>query len=209
MEVLLDDVYHLDCLPWNNDRSYPLRVIDIGAHVGSFAFAIALAFPGASITCYEPSPVANSYLDRNVQRNGLTSRIQTVAAAVGTSAGRAVLHQTEAGSAGATLFSDSPSFPGSSNFEVDVDVVDVADAFKVSGGPELVKLDCEGSEYAIVLDSDSSIWSSVRCVLLEYHPVPGHSWTDLETRFEDLGFNYAWHDPNPRIGFGVTMLVRL
>jgi len=208
MEVLLDDVYHLSRLPWIGDRSYPLRVVDVGAHVGSFSFAIVLQFPGASVTCYEPSPVANAYLDGNVQQNGLTSRIRTVAAAVDVCAGQAVLHQTRAGSAGATLFSNSPSFPGSSGFEVGVDVVGVAEAFEAARSPELVKLDCEGSEYAIVLESDSSVWSSVRCVLLEYHSVPGHSWTELMKRFEDLGFRCAWHDPNPREGFGVAMLVR-
>lgn len=70
-----------------------------------------------------------------------------------------------------------------------------------------MKLDCEGAEYGIVLDSRRESWEGVRHVVLEYHPVAGHSWAELERRFNDLGLEVVVH--LPRAGdFGVAHLSR-
>lgn len=55
-EVLLDDCYHLDHLTWDADRSASIRVLDVGAHVGSFALAVATRYSTASVLCFEPAP---------------------------------------------------------------------------------------------------------------------------------------------------------
>jgi hypothetical protein len=52
----------------------------------------------------------------------------------------------------------------------------------------LVKLDCEGSEYDIILHSRADSWRSVQRVVLEYHPVKGVGPSALLKRLRQLGF---------------------
>ncbi len=64
--------------------------------------------------------------------------------------------------------------------------------------PTIVKMDCEGAEYAAILTSPPGTWDSVEHVILEYHPVPGAHFSDLRRRLEDLGFHLEWHAPDDR-----------
>lgn len=205
VEVVVDDVYHLSRLVWDQERGHPLRVLDVGAHVGSFAVAIAARYPRATVTCYEPSPEASAYLRTNILANRLGSRVTINRAAVGAETGVARLLQAESASAEASLV---PSMVGLGARGIVCDVVDFATALATSSGPELVKLDCEGMEYDIVLRSDPRLWASVRCVLLEYHPVPGHSWDEILGRFVEFGFRCSWHDQSSVLGLGSAMLLR-
>ena len=55
------------------------------------------------------------------------------------------------------------------------------DAVVEAGGRvDVVKIDTEGAEYDFVLASDPAAWASVQRVVMEYHDVPGHGWTELE-----------------------------
>ena len=202
IEVFLDDSYHLDRLPW--EPTYKLRVLDIGAHVGSFAVAIGVRYKNATVACFEPSAEASVYLLANLGENHLESRVVAVCSAVGANAGTSRLFQAELGSLSASLVPEM-SEPGS--WAIECSVVDLGTAMATSGGPELVKMDCEGGEYDIVLRSDPHLWDTVRCVLLEHHPVPEHSWDELLTRFEGYGFHCEWHG-GENDGFGQALLVR-
>ncbi len=52
-------------------------------------------------------------------------------------------------------------------------------------------VDTEGAQYDIVLGSDPSDWSDVQRLVLEYHPVDGHSWDELQTFFSKAGLEVA------------------
>ncbi len=205
LEVLVDDAYRLGRLPWERSRSETLRVVDIGAHVGSFAVTLASRYPRATVTCFEPAPETAAYLERNIRANGLEDRVIFHQAAVGATAGTARLLRTVAASREATL---QRALAPENAEGIDVPVVDLATAFSVGGPPDLVKLDCEGGEYGIVLESDATLWESVRCILLEYHPVPRHSWSELRAHLARLGFRVGWHDPSRIPGLGMAQLLR-
>jgi FkbM family methyltransferase len=69
------------------------------------------------------------------------------------------------------------------------------------GRVDLVKLDTEGAEYAIVLGSSPSDWAGVRTLVMEYHDVPGHSWAELSAFLADAGLHEVAHQPaGPRQG---------
>jgi len=205
LEVVVDDAYHLSRLPWTGNPNAPIRVLDVGAHVGAFAVTLAARYPRARVACFEPSPEAGEYLAANIAANDLSDRVNWHGAAVGPHVGTARLLREVAGSCGSTLL---PELAPEATSAIDVEVVDLATAIAASGGPQLVKLDCEGGEYGIILDSDPALWESVRCVLLEYHPVRNHSWAELQTRFARLGFRTSWHDPDETPGLGMAMLIR-
>ena len=52
-------------------------------------------------------------------------------------------------------------------------------------------VDTEGAQYDIVLSSDPADWSDVQRLVLEYHPVDGHSWDELQTFFSKAGLEVA------------------
>jgi FkbM family methyltransferase len=205
VEVMGNDCYHFGRLPWERRRDANLRVLDVGAHVGAFAVTLAARYPEAMFTCFEPAPESYSYLEQNAAANGLAARISCHRAAVGTTAGTARLLRSGAASSEATLV---PALAPAGAEAIAVPVVDLATAISIGGPPDLVKLDCEGGEYEIVLKSDPCLWESVHCLLLEYHPVPGQSWAELETHLHGLGFRTAWHEPGRFPDLGTAMLQR-
>lgn len=209
-EVLVDDAYHLDCLPWGPSSERPLSVLDIGAHVGSFAVTVAQRYPSATISCYEPSPDSAVYLRANVTANNLAPRVQIHEAAVASKPGSVHLYSAEAASCEASTIDPGLGPDGRAPTFAVCRAVDLETALGSLGAVDLVKMDCEGAEYDIVLNSDVSCWEHVSCVLLEYHPVAGHSWVELADRFTELGFAVSWLDADPRrSGLGMAMLVRV
>ena len=69
-------------------------------------------------------------------------------------------------------------------------VLSFADAVAAAPGPvRFVKLDCEGGEYQMAYQSKPEDWASVERVVLEYHDVPGESWSDLRAWFAGVGLH--------------------
>lgn len=188
-EVLYEDVYRLKEVKALSDET--LVVVDIGAHVGAFALEVARRFPHARVTCYEPFPDTASYLNRNIAANQLEDRISVVLEAVGATSERRLLYAVATSGSNSFQPSEDPSLV-STALEVPVTSFDSV-AAAMGGRIDIVKLDCEGSEYDIVLGSKSMSWREVRHVLLEHHPVTGHSWSELSARLEELGFDLVWH----------------
>jgi hypothetical protein len=71
-----------------------------------------------------------------------------------------------------------------------VPTVSFDDAVATAPAPvDVVKIDCEGGEYDLVLSSSPETWASVQRVVIEFHPVPGHDWDELRERFEAIGLH--------------------
>ena len=193
-EVFAEDAYRL---AWFTAGLGPAPVaVDIGGHVGCFSLALAQQVRGARVSAYEASPSTAAYLERNVAANELTDRIRTHATAVGAAPGFLEFADNVGGSALNGL-----TAPEGADV-IKVPCVTVAEAFASAAGPvELVKIDTEGAEYDMVLASAPESWLTVRRVVLEYHDVPGHSWSELETFFAAAGLHQVAHVPeNPRQG---------
>ena len=193
IEVVVTDVYRLDALTWT-DPGRRRWVLDLGAHVGSFTCALAFRLPGAEFICVEPSASARVWLRRNVARNDLSERCTIFPWAIAQQDGIVELWSPGRASADASLCAAAPGaeverVPGRS-----LDSVVTA----MGTHPEIVKLDCEGGEYAAILDSSPGSWASVELVMLEYHPVPGHHFSDLVRRLQDLGLDLTWQAMDAR-----------
>ena len=189
IEVLVDNMYRLRGRTFEDPGSARL-VLDVGAHVGSFTSALAPCLPGARFVCVEPSPVAAAWLRANLLRKGIGERAAVSEAAVAETEGDAVLVGGDEASCGATTLPGSEG-PGPRVKATTLDALVAA----IGMVPDIVKLDCERAEYAAVLGSASGLWSQVREVLLEYHPVAGHDFAELRTRLEVAGMELLWHTP--------------
>jgi FkbM family methyltransferase len=191
-EVFAEDAYRLAGLV----AELPARpvVLDIGAQIGCFSLAVAMRLPDATVHAYEASPSTARWLERNVRANGLADRVTTYAVAVSDHDGTLELADNVHGSALNGLTSTGGSL-------VTVPCRTFAATVAAAGHVDLVKLDTEGSEYAIVLGSRPEEWAGVGAVVIEYHDVPGHTWSELAAFFARAGLRESAHErASPRQG---------
>jgi FkbM family methyltransferase len=186
-EVYAEDTYNLSAF-LGPLLAEPIRVLDIGAHVGAFACQLAMLAPRATIECFEPSVSTATFLRRNAEQNSLSDRIRVEESAVSDTSGWATFSDNGAGSALNGLVGSVPvDVPGGAG-EVRVATTTFDAVVGSDDRPvDVVKLDCEGGEYDAVFGSSPRSWDSVKRVVLEYHPSRDHSWDELKKWFEACG----------------------
>lgn len=165
-------------------------VVDIGAHVGAFTLWLAERHPRLRAVCVEPDPDAYRYLARNTQRIAATLHRQ----AVGASSRTSMLRRPIPGGGVSTL-----QAVGDGD-ETAVEVVSLEEVLAPLPDVSLLKLDCEGCEYELVLDTPAAPWGRVRRVVLEYHTIPRHEPAELVDRLGSLGLGLVRADPKNGVG---------
>lgn len=148
------------------------RVVDVGANVG--AFAVLAASRGAHVVAYEPHPDTFVHLERNT--GGLGVRCVHAAIVAAAPLGGAVTLETDPAS-------DTRHRVGQAGMEVPA--VTLTEA--IGDGCDLLKLDCEGSEFELVEGTPAEAWLKARRVACEAHPWAGDVQA-LEARLEEMGF---------------------
>jgi FkbM family methyltransferase len=201
IEVLSQDAYRLASIDW---ASADIEVVlDVGAHVGSFACALAQRAVQAHFVCVEPSSVTADWLARNVEANNLSERITIVRAAVANTDGQGTLWELGDASCVSSTIEGRGNIDGRRGNPVLVRTVSLERLVSCAGGPpDLVKIDCEGGEYDAILNSPDWCWERVRYLFLEHHPVAGHSYAELRDRLHLVGLDPVWHNvgSNPELG---------
>ncbi len=192
VEVVIDDCYRLQELA-SDLQGTACRVLDIGAHLGSFTVMTAKALPGAQVTAFEPSADRVAYLRRNVHGNGLANRVTVVPAAVAGRAGRSTLV------GGSTLIGNEVVARSKRLHDEQVDLVAFEDVMNsIDGAVDLVKMDCEGGEYDIVASASEAALRRIDRLVIEYHPAPPAQVAQLFTRLAAVGLVERWrHDFTP------------
>lgn len=145
-------------------------ILDVGAHVGSFSTACLMRGAGR-VVAFEPEPTNHALLAVNLARFG--ARADARCAAVWRSdAPPTTLHfnpSTDAtNTGGGSMF--APASLGVSAATVSLDAV-VAEVLAATGQRRvrLLKLDCEGSEYPVLLTA--TCLDRVEALCGEYHQV--------------------------------------
>lgn len=195
-EIFAEDTYRLDWFIPRDATNWTF--LDIGAHVGSFAIDVATRFPGATCWAYEASPSTATYLSRSVQDSALDQRVHVYAEALSSDGSTVTL--TDAGDC--SPLNSTTIRAGERTVEVPSVTLDAAIA-RIPGHADVVKIDAEGIEYAIVLESAPELWDQVRRVVLENHDVPGHDAQELIDHLQARGLmllDHAFTYGNPREG---------
>jgi FkbM family methyltransferase len=181
----------------------PIRVLDIGGHVGTFSCRLTQLHPDAVVQAFEPSATTARYLRRNVEQNGVAGRVTVHEKALAATTGYAVFDDNGAGSG----LNGLQAVGHRAGTATKVETLAFDDAVALDDTPvDVVKIDCEGGEYDLVLGSSPASWDSVRRVVIEYHPVTGHSWTELRERFASMGLELQ--DEKSAAGYGCAWLSR-
>ncbi|WP_082582268.1 FkbM family methyltransferase [Aeromicrobium sp. Root236] len=193
-EVFAEDAYRLDW--FTGDLPADVSAVDIGGHIGCFSMAFARLHPQGRVQTFEASPTTYGFLSRNITGNGFAERVTVNNTAVSSKVGTLQF----ADNAGGSGLNGITAPAGSTVIEIPCTTV--AAAFAQAGDRvDVVKIDTEGAEYDIVLGSEPADWAGVQRVVMEYHPVDGHSWEELEEFFAKAGLTVVRQEPlTPRLG---------
>jgi FkbM family methyltransferase len=157
-------------------------VIDIGAFIGDFT--VFAAYSGATVYAFEPSPESFGQLLKNINLMTLSSVKAFNAAVIGTSnVGDNLALSCDNANLGSTQL-----VSGGNNSEIQcLSLKDFFTDYKIDIC-DLLKLDCEGYEYEILSSLDSSIYSKIQNIVLEFHNGCPKRLEGLRRKLEAQGF---------------------
>lgn len=171
-------------------RSDYKTVIDLGANIGAFSVWIAAKCPAARVLAVEPFPSTVVKLKDNIERNALCDRITCSAVAACSADG--VLKFD----ASPEIYSYSrSSVLGSPNANtLPIEAMSLARLIDATGSNriDLLKIDVEGGEYDLLLNTNAEVLRRCHEVVVEYHgfndPRFPQQPKDIQARMQEIGF---------------------
>jgi len=169
-EIFVTDFYDIDTLV----KELPPKpvIVDIGANAGYFNIILFSKLQEATVYAYEPIPVNYELFTSNIALNpGLEKKIHLYnKAVVGTPQDHVELfmeHSAE-NSVIASVYSD---FDHQNKYSIKVPAISLAEI--INGNQlkqiDLLKVDCEGSEYPIIYETPRELWARVKRLTIEVH----------------------------------------
>jgi FkbM family methyltransferase len=184
-QVLLDEFYSEVDL---KDRI----VLDIGAHKGYFA-AYALMAGAKAVVSYEPEPTnfyCLSHFAESARRHA--KAIEVVQAAVSDQEGELPFHTSSESWRHSLLQYQSQGYLQTIRVRASSLSTVLADASEAYPGEEFVlKVDAEGAECPLLLNSPADIFTLVSEIVFEHHSFVGCNPEDIINRQQALGFLYC------------------
>ena len=157
------DIFVDGALEYRADSAAP-RILDCGGNVGLASLYFKRRFPAARITAYEADPALFKILRSNLDANRAAD-VEAVHAALWTSNGR-VSFRAEGSDSGMI-----ETLPGAvSGTAVDVPSLRLRDviANEPGGSIDLLKLDIEGAEDAVLADCEPAL-ARVSAIVMDLH----------------------------------------
>jgi FkbM family methyltransferase len=178
IEVFLFRDYEHPAIPY----ATALTVLDVGANIGVATSWFSEVCPKAQIFAFEPSIHATSCFLKNVSRNGITDRVTVATLAAGSPGKSLFLIAGESSELSYTA--EDVRDGGEAVWSVDLKTM-----LAIVGVPvDVMKLDCEGAEYELILEADNDTLSQVANIVGEYHPVDVETRSRFFSRLEEVGF---------------------
>lgn len=175
-EIFLDEAYRQ---PIDVPKINPKLIVDIGANLGYSVVYFAYKYPNSRLVAFEPHPAHLSVINRHLEVNSFSNRVDVIENAV--SNRNADMFITDKGDTSTVMESaEADCFP-----------IKVLDFFAWVGNQtiDLLKMDIEGGEYAILNDQRFAT-TNINTIVLEWHNtelIPnGHQW--CSERLTELGY---------------------
>jgi FkbM family methyltransferase len=196
---LFKELFIAEPYAFTTTNTSPL-ILDCGANIGLAVLYFKKQFPDARILAFEPNPEAFSLLARNVAANNLRSvELYQVALADGTD--------------GASLTGSLQAYAEGVR-TVQVPARRLADYLGTTPTFDLLKLDVEGAEAAILADlSQAGLLRRIQRCIVEYHyPIGTAASAQLALMlqsFEKEGFTYFIKQVYPRTALSQEAIFEL
>jgi len=147
-------------------------VVDIGANVGDSSIYFALK--GArKVVGVEPLPNVYAHAIENVKLNHLEDKVFLINAALGSKSGKIKVP------CNTSTFSSNVFSTLRTNGECEVPIVTLSEVMKQISEPYLLKMDCEGCEFDVVLNDYEHVRMFEK-LIMEYHAnITGIEYTKL------------------------------
>lgn len=170
-------------------------VVDIGAYVGDTAINFVLE--GARhVYALEPYPYFYEIGRRNVKANGMEGRITMLNSGAGRKRGSVQVDLSR------RSFSGKDFESSGSKKEVEIlRLKDLVNRYHLKDAA--LKVDCEGFEYEIMLNSDEATLRRFIDIEVEYH----YGYLNLKKKLIGAGFKVEIHKPMKRFNFGTRTVM--
>lgn len=185
-EIWLEEIYDLD--------GYRLKegdvVLDIGANIGVFAIYVATRQKDVSVFAYEPFATNVEFLRKNVSDSGIDSIQIFEKAIAGQTENRNIKVEEN-------WVTNSISATNDDKDGLQVSCISLDDAIAKMDKCDLLKIDCEGSEYEIFYNASEETMKQIRKVACEYHYVDDETQNGdaLKDFFEKNHFRVDLFEP--------------
>ena len=160
-------------------------VIDIGANIGDTAIYFALK-DAKHVYAFEPYPYSYGIATQNVRLNGLEDRITLLNEGCGKEKRKIKIDVSYKNFGG----TDLKNFENGTNINITT-LSELVKRFDISS-EAVLKIDCEGCEYGVLLNTENSNLRKFKQIQIEYH----YGYLNLKKKLEDAGFNVSRKLPN-------------
>ena len=153
------------------------QVVDIGANIGDTAVYFSKIKEAKKVIAFEPYPYAFNLAKKNVSINKLKN---------------VVLRNQGVGDKNKFVFikadfintggSDLKIFNKGKRIQI-VTLEDIVKKYNIKEG--VLKMDCEGCEYSIILNADNAVLRRFNQIMVECH----YGYKNIEKKLKDAGFN--------------------
>jgi FkbM family methyltransferase len=191
-ETFLDAFYTQVGVPVQDDWA----VIDIGAGIGDFSIYAAYGRPKTWVYAYEPFPDSYEFLKKNLALNDIKN-VEALQEAVWSKAGELVLDISGEEPLQAASSEEGQGAMKTREHTVEVPAVSLETVLNRHGlaRVDLVKLDCEGAEYEILMKASPGILARIQRIVMEYHTIDENYNRETLVEFlESAGYRVAWQE---------------
>ena len=168
-------------------------VMDIGGNVGDTALKFAKF--GANVYAFEPVPYLSEIAKENINLNPEYKRkINFYNLAISHKNGELTIYEDDYNSGGHSQFYENDNLKKHLVKAITID--DAIKKFDIK--PDVLKIDCEGCEFNIILHSDLSLFNFI---ILEHHSeIVKKPCTLLTDKLKEQGFKIEIPNYSPKIG---------
>ena len=165
------------------------KIIDIGAGLGDYTLYAAVTQLTSQVFSFEPYPESFGLMQENLRLNAITN-VQAFDQAIGAASGELILDL----SSGEPLQFQSQLMQAAHvEKSLSVSSLSLVDALAKLGlgSCDLLKLDCEGAEYAILFGAPQPVLEHIQRIVMEYHDdLNQYNHADLTRFLKECGFEF-------------------
>jgi FkbM family methyltransferase len=198
-EIFMEDVYNISSV----EKELPANpiVIDIGANAGFFDILLLSKNINATIYAYEPLPDNVSQLQKLISANpSLQKKFYPHQMAVTGTPKENIELYMEAGTQSSVVASVFANFDSRNSQKIVVKCITLTNIILLNNllKIDVMKIDCEGSEYDILYNTDYSLICRAKMLLIEVHDLDNDKYniTALNNYLKKIGYITSHHPIN-------------